>query len=33
MEAVDGVVLVIGRGMEGDRAAFSEEPAWCPAGR
>ena len=27
MEAVDRVVLVIGRGMEGDRAAFAEEPA------
>jgi hypothetical protein len=32
MEAVDGVVLVVGRGVGGDRAAFAEEPAWRPSG-
>lgn len=33
MEAAEDVVLVIGRGMEGDQAAFAEEPAPRPAGR
>jgi hypothetical protein len=32
MKAVDGVVLVIGPGVDSDQAAFAEEPAWRPAG-
>ena len=27
----DRAVLVVGRGMGGDRAALAQEPAWCPA--
>lgn len=33
MEAVDGIVLVIRRGVDGDRATFAEERARRPAGR
>ena len=33
MEAVDGVVLVVGRGVSSDRAAFAKRTSLVPGGQ